>query len=33
MNLGKSLMILVLLFSILGVFTFVNSMAVVSATE
>ncbi|HOI72195.1 MAG TPA: hypothetical protein PLC38_07915 [Methanobacterium sp.] len=31
MNLGKSLMILVLLFSILGVFTFVNSMAVVSA--
>lgn len=31
MNLGKSLMILVLLFSILGVFTFVNSLAVVSA--
>jgi len=31
MNLGKSLMILVLLFSVLGVFTFANSLAVVSA--
>lgn len=31
MNLGKSLIILVLLFSVLGVFTFANSLAVVSA--
>jgi hypothetical protein len=31
MNLGKSLIVLVLLFSVLGVFTFVESLVVVSA--
>ena len=31
MNLGKSLIVLILLFSVLGLFTFAESLAVVSA--